>query len=134
MPICPECRQEFEPGVVICRDCRASLVDDLERAQDVEWLELVPLSPVANAVSGAMLLGALESQGLHPVLRSHAIPAYGEVLRDWNTKSWGTLLVPQEERTEARLVLEDFIETARDNAPASDEEADVRDEGDAQGT
>ena len=75
-------------------------------------------------MTAAMWKGALESQGLHPVVRSHAIPAYGEVLRDWTTRAWGTLLVPGDELAEARLVLEDFLATAAASAPVEDEETE----------
>jgi hypothetical protein len=87
-----------------------------------EWVELVAVRTVPNAVTAAMWKGALESQGLHPVVRSHAIPAYGEVLRDWTTRAWGTLLVPDDELDEARLVLEDFLATAETRAPGDDED------------
>ena len=75
-----------------------------------------------NGVTAAMWKGALESQGLHPVVRSHSIPAYGEVLRDWTTRAWGSLLVPDDELAEARLVLEDFLATAETRG--SDEDDD----------
>jgi hypothetical protein len=82
------------------------------KGADVEWIELAEVRPVPNAVIGALWKGALESQGLHPVVRSYAIPAYGDVLRDWTTRSWGTLLVPHEELEEAQSVLDDFLATA----------------------
>lgn len=131
MPICPECRTPYEPGVVLCRNCRVPLVDwadapppgagEGEDDEGLEWVELVEVSPVPNTVTAAMWKGALESQGLHPVVRSHSIPAYGEVLRDWTTRAWGTLLVPADELAEARLVLEDFLATAESSRPNDDE-------------
>jgi hypothetical protein len=113
MHYCPECGRAYEPAVVICRDCRVGLVDEPPQTGSAyEYVELVALHPVPNVTAGAMLAGALESQGLHPVLRSHALPAHGGVLSDWNTRSWGTLFVPHEELDEARLVLQDFLRTA----------------------
>jgi hypothetical protein len=79
-------------------------------------------------VTAAMWKGALESQGLHPVVRSHAIPAYGEVLRDWTTLAWGTLLVPADELGEARLVLEDFLATAATRARRGDDDDENEDD------
>ena len=136
MPICPECRTPYEPGVVVCRGCRVPLVDSADEPQllrpegdEAEWVSLSAVREVPNAVTAAMWKGALESQGLHPVVRSHAIPAYGGVLRDWTTRAWGTLLVPEDELAEARLVLEDFLSTAEtrggttaDDAAAGDDE------------
>ena len=142
MPICPECDTPYETGVVVCRRCRVPLVDSADPPSEaggepsLEWISLADVSPVPNAVTAAMWKGALESQGLHPVVRSHAIPAYGEVLRDWTTKAWGTLLVPDDELDEARLVLEDFLATARTRAnEAGDEgdDGDFADDGDETG-
>jgi len=134
MPICPECRTPFEPGVVACRNCRVPLVDSADPSAEaggepsLEWITLTDVSPVPNAVTAAMWKGALESQGLHPVVRSHAIPAYGEVLRDWTTRAWGTLLVPEDEIAEARMVLADFLATAETRGGATDEDGDVEED------
>ena len=132
MPLCPECRTSFDPGVVLCRNCRVPLVDAADAlppvredgGEGLEWVELAVVCTLPNAVTAAMWKGALDSQGLHPVVRSHAIPAYGEVLRDWTTRSWGTLLVPCDELAEARLVLEDFLATAETSTPGEDEESE----------
>ena len=126
MPFCPECRKSYEDGVVLCRDCRAPLVAELPREGQEDDL-FVDLRDVPDAVTGAMWQGALESQGVHAVIRSHALPAYGDVLRDWSTKAWGSLLVPREEFAEARAVMEDFLATAAEKAP----EADQAQEGEA---
>jgi hypothetical protein len=131
MPICPECRTPYEPGVVACRNCRVPLVDAADDPtpagageDSLEWISLAEVRPVPNAVTAAMWKGALESQGLHPVVRSHAIPAYGEVLRDWTTRAWGMLLVPEDELAEARLVLDDFLATAETRGPAGAEDGE----------
>lgn len=136
MPICPECRKSYEEGVVLCRDCRVPLVGSLAELAsahdeaDTELVSLVPLQrTVPNAVVGAMWRGALESQGLHPIVRSNTLPAYGEVLRDWSASAWGAILVPEEELTEAEAVLEDFIATAAQSGNLTDEETSSGDSG-----
>ncbi len=126
--MCPECRTAYDPAVVLCRSCRVPLVEpneippaEAESAGEREWVELVPIRAVPNSTAAALWKGALESQGLHPFIRSHSIPAYGEVLRDWTTSEWGMLLVPAEEEAESTLVLEDFLATAAASAPDEDE-------------
>jgi hypothetical protein len=118
MPFCPECRKSYEEGVVLCRDCRSELVAELAPDE----APFVPLRDVPDSVTGAMWQGALESQGIHAIVHSNALPAYGDVLRDWSTKAWGTLRVPRAEYDEAASVLEDFLATAAERAPAADEE------------
>src|SRR5882672_7071150 len=98
MPVCPECRRTWPEGVVLCRDCR------------------VPLRDVPDPVIAALWQGALESQGLHPVVHSRALPGYGQILQGWNSPAWGELLVPEDELEEASVVLADFIAAAA-NSP-----------------
>ena len=127
MPVCPDCHQTYPEGVVACRHCRVPLVDALgeTEAGDEAWVEMVPLRTVPNAVTGAMWRGALESQGIEAIVRSHALPAHGEVLHDWKTAAWGVLLVPSDVLEEARLVLDDFLATAREQGPALDEDTET---------
>lgn len=123
MLTCPECRATYDPGVVVCRVCRVPLVPAGELAgEGGTWVSLAEVCPVPNAVIAAMWKGALESQALHPVVRSHAIPVYGGVLRDWTTLGWGSLLVPEDELDEARLVMTDFLATAEASALGEDED------------
>jgi hypothetical protein len=120
VPFCPECHASYEPGVVLCRNCRVELVDVLAPAEDGD--PFVSLRDVPDAVTAAMWQGALESQGIHVVVHSNALPAYGQVLRDWSAQAWGTLRVPRAEYDEAAAVLADFLATAAEKAPAEDED------------
>lgn len=118
MPFCPDCRKSYEEGVVLCRDCRSSLVDELPPGDEGPF---VVLREVPDPVTAAMWRGALESQGVHAVVQSNALPAYGEVLRDWSAQAWGALMVPRDEFDEAKAVLEDFLATAAEKAPEPDQ-------------
>jgi len=142
MPVCPECNRTWPAGVVLCRDCRVALVEpgeagersitrgaDPDEVDDVdepgeggEWVSLVPLRDVPDAVIAALWQGALESQGLHPVVRSRTLPGYGQILQGWNSPAWGELLVPEDELAEAQVVLADFIAAAANSPLAEDEE------------
>ena len=139
MPVCPECHRTWPAGVVLCRDCRATLVEAGEQgaagagdrdesdesydSQDAgEWVSLVPLRDVPDPVIAALWQGALESQGLHPVVRSRTLPGYGQILQGWNSPAWGELLVPEDELAEAQVVLADFIAAAANSPLAEDEE------------
>jgi hypothetical protein len=125
MPFCPECRRSYETGVVLCRDCQSHLVDELPKAAGWDESGYVLLREVPDSVTAAMWLGALESQGLHPVVQSNALPAYGNVLRDWSAQTWGALVVPSSEYEEAQVVLDDFLSTAASKAPGEDEDPEA---------
>ena len=120
MPYCPECHASYEEGVVLCRNCRAALVEVLPPGESDD--PFVDLRDVPDAVTAAMWQGALESQGIHAVVHSNSLPGYGDVRRDWSTKAWGTLRVPREEYDEASAVLADFLDTAATKAPAPEED------------
>jgi hypothetical protein len=135
MPICPECRRAWPDGVVLCRDCRVALEDMLDDAHDDAHddvhdesgtggahVRLVPLRDVPDPVIAALWQGALESQGLHPVVHSRALPGYGQILQGWNSPAWGELLVPEDELEEAGVVLADFIAAAANSPLGEDEE------------
>ena len=125
MPFCPECRKSYETGVVLCRDCQSTLVDALPAAVGGDESGYVLLRDVPDAVTAAMWQGALESQGLHPVVQSHALPAYGSVMRDWSAQAWGALVIPNDEYEEAKSVLDDFLSTAESKAPGEDEDPEA---------
>ena len=120
MPFCPECRKEFEDGVVLCRDCRCDLVEALPPDSEGRFSAV---REVPDAVTAAMWVGALESQGLHPELHSRDLAGYGgAVMRDWGEHAWGVIVVPREEHDEAVAVLEDFLSTAESKGLAEDED------------
>jgi len=125
MPFCPECRRSYETGVVLCRDCQSSLVDELPKAAGWDESGYVLLREVPDSITAAMWLGALESQGVHAVVQSNALPAYGNVLRDWGAHMWGALVVPHDEYEEATSVLDDFLSTAESKAPGEDEDPEA---------
>ena len=125
MPFCPGCRKPYEAGVVLCRDCQSSLVEELPKAAGWDESGYVLLREVPDSITAAMWQGALESQGLHPVVQSNALPAYGNVLRDWSAQTWGALVVPNDEYEEATAVLNDFLLTAASKAPGEDEDPEA---------
>ena len=122
MAFCAICEREYPPEIVLCQKCGGELTEEPPTEEETEIVRLVPLTAVDGVVEGSMLLGALESQGLHPRLVNHILPAHGDVLRDWSTHHWGDIRVPEDEIEEARLVLEDFREAVRRFQPLNGED------------
>jgi hypothetical protein len=46
---CPQCRQEYRPGPVICPDCLVSLVDELSEEPNLEDLNLALVYQTSDA-------------------------------------------------------------------------------------
>lgn len=121
MAYCSDCRQEYDASIVLCQKCGGALIEKafIAPERDAEVIRMVSICPVEGLVEGSMLKGALESQGLHPRLSNHILPAHGEVMRDWSTHHWGDIRVPEDEVEEARLIVQDFREAIERMPPLS---------------
>ena len=107
MRYCPECGAQYEPAVAACPRCRVILTSDPPAQPHGGAPEVVHRVP--DAAAGALLCGVLEHQGIHTVLRSATLPAYGTVRRDWATSAWGEILVAPEDAAEARAMIADYL-------------------------
>lgn len=80
MPFCPNCRYEYKPEVWKCPECGARLVDKLpekESADDTEEgftqsKDFVPLRSLPSGVHAQMLQEALESEGIHSIIKQNS--------------------------------------------------------------
>jgi hypothetical protein len=86
--------------------------------------EPVVVQRVPDAAAGALLCGVLEHNGIEAVLRSTALPGYGNVPRDWNTTSWGEILVPRDAAGEARAVIADYLADIQQGGAVRDEDVE----------
>ena len=115
MPFCPKCRAEYVEGVEICSDCQVSLVQELPPKDEVDYLELVELQRVPDEVSGVMMKGILENNGISAVLRAAKIPWYNGIASTWSTYYWGQILVPKEELERSRKILDEYLGSLEDD-------------------
>jgi hypothetical protein len=120
---CPECGAGYGEAIVACPRCRVVLTDE----RPVEPGAPVVVHRVPDAAAGALLAGVLEHHGVHALLRSTALPGYGEVRRDWVTTAWGELLVPPAEADEAREIIAEYLSALERGGSVRDE--DVEEEG-----
>lgn len=72
MPICPKCRYEYKPDVLICPDCGEKLLESLadieiEKSPDDKWIPLVRLT---SSHLAEMLREALDAKDIPAVLSS----------------------------------------------------------------
>ncbi|HMN49972.1 MAG TPA: zinc-ribbon domain-containing protein [Ignavibacteriaceae bacterium] len=98
MPVCPNCRYEYEEGIKVCPDCGTPLVDNL--VED-EWI-VVYTSDKDYEIQ--MLKDELESAGITANILSqkdHNFPVTGDL-------AVIKLLVPSEDATAAAKFIDDF--------------------------
>ncbi len=117
MPYCPQCRYEYEVGVLVCPDCNRPLVDQLPpevtaaESPDDSW---VVVGKVASQVKAEMAREALDSSQVPSVVLSSTFGAYGRGL-DFqfgvgnSDASGNVIMVPREYREEALVVLEAIL-------------------------
>ena len=85
MPFCPDCKYEYEPGVTVCPDCGAALVDRLpEQPTDQEPVKYIFLRDVPSRLYAEMLKGALEEKEIPCFIKGDDI---GIMLGSYSTTS-----------------------------------------------
>lgn len=107
MALCPDCRYEYEPGITLCPDCGAPLVDALpEASRGPHENDYVLLTKVGEQEASS-LHSFLKSEGFHPIL---LLDQEGAVMRMYVGRSCfgAEIHVPKEELSEAKEALAAF--------------------------
>ncbi|HTY08994.1 MAG TPA: zinc-ribbon domain-containing protein [Candidatus Edwardsbacteria bacterium] len=102
MPFCPNCKTEYYPGVKVCADCDAALVDRLPPAAAGRDLATEPLQPICeidSAAEGARIVADLRRCGIDALVQGGQV----QVLRG--------------DAARAGAVIEKYL---RDDGPAAD--------------
>lgn len=131
MPYCPDCRYIYRPGVEVCPDCGAELVDEEEHDSDGdgavdtdeapgfirsllahpaldEEMDLVPVYRAQDSVMADLIHGVLASEGVDSAVHSQEATALRGVL-DPRATSWAVILVAEEDVVHAREVIAAYL-------------------------
>jgi len=84
MPVCPNCKYEYVPGITICPDCNTPLVDsaDLSKYSDLSEEDWVLVYTAFSEIEADMLKENLESAGISASVLSQkdsSFPAPGDL-------------------------------------------------------
>ncbi|MCU0364436.1 MAG: DUF2007 domain-containing protein [Ignavibacteriaceae bacterium] len=84
MPVCPNCKYEYVPGITICPDCDTPLVDsaDLSKYSDLSEEDWVLVYTAFSEIESDMLKENLESAGISASVLSQkdsSFPAPGDL-------------------------------------------------------
>lgn len=84
MPVCPNCKYEYVPGIAICPDCNTPLVDsmDLNNYTELSESDWVLVYTAFNEIEADMLKENLESAGIAASVlsqRDSSFPAPGNL-------------------------------------------------------
>lgn len=118
MAICPKCRYEYQPDVVVCPDCKESLVDSVSPAvqaaaisPDDSW---VVVGKLGSEYQSEMAKGSLDSGNIPSVILSSNFNAYGRGVGfagppGLSANDGIVVMVPREFKEEATLLLEGVL-------------------------
>lgn len=125
MAICPKCRYEYQPNVVICPDCQENLVENIAPpvqaaavSPDDSW---VVVGKLGSEYQSEMAKGSLDSGNIPSVILSSNFNAYGRGVGSASplvpSISDGiVVMVPREFKEAATLLLEGVL--GEDFSPA----------------
>lgn len=118
MAICPKCRYEYRPDVVVCPDCQETLVDSVAPpvqaaavSPDDSW---VVVGRVGNEYQSEMAKGSLDSGNIPSVILSSNFSTYGRGVGFASPLALSAndgivVMVPREFKEEATLLLEGVL-------------------------
>lgn len=115
MPFCPSCRTEYCPGVKICADCGASLVDHRpapDQPQEIDG-DLVAVFEAPDQLVAATIESMLLHEGINAVIRSRQMPMY-DGLALMQNPVWGTVLVLEQDAERAANMVDEYLRSTPD--------------------
>ena len=102
MPWCPDCRIEYDPGIAVCPDCGADIVDELPQIRIGPPPKVVYIA--STAAEAQIVEATLESAGIPAFVHPTSIAWPGESITDFDSPDL-EVLVPADRLIKAQAVL-----------------------------
>lgn len=122
MPWCPDCRLEYDPGIAVCPDCGADIVEELPEIRIGPPPEVV--FTAATAAEAKIVLATLESAGIPAFVQPATVVLPGESITDDESPDLD-VLVPVDRLTEAQAVLHEQLVDEEDLGRLADSSSDL---------
>lgn len=109
MPVCPQCRQEFESGVAQCTECRVPLVlgeNPRDAEPEASWAETVTVLTGPSELALLPAKSLLEENGILAIVENEALSTvYGGLMDLSLTRGGPALRVAREHAKRAGEIL-----------------------------
>lgn len=102
MPWCPDCRIEYDPGIITCADCDAFLVEELPEIRIGPPPEVVFVA--STAPEAQIVKATLEAAGIPAYVQATSVAWPGESITDTASPDL-RVLVEVDRLADARVVL-----------------------------
>ena len=122
MSFCPECSAEYTSNVLICADCQVELVLERPPEDTAEYVDWEVVQEIPNEFVGNLIQGVLEGEGIEAVVRPHEISALGGIRLE---SEWGEVLVHADQVQNAKMVVQDYLESLPADAIENSDEDSV---------
>src|ERR1041385_7351384 len=127
--ICPVCEAEYEPGITVCPDDNAKLVEKITNVQDNSEARFVSLHNLGSPAEAEMVNDILRQNGIRSMVKAGGADAFSPLL----SATWegAVILVDERDVDRAREVYKAFFGgdmTPLTGGPIEDELEDEEEE------
>jgi hypothetical protein len=105
--ICPVCEAEYEPGITVCPDDNAKLVEKITNVQDNSEARFVSLHNLGSPAEAEMVNDILRQNGIRSMVKAGGADAFSPLL----SATWegAVILVDERDVDRAREVYQSFF-------------------------
>src|SRR6476619_7405177 len=105
--ICPVCEADYEPGITVCPDDNAKLVEKLTNVHDSSEARFVALHNLGSPAEAEMVNDILKQNGIHSAVPSGSADAFSPLMSVMSPGA--TILVDERDFDRAQEIYASFF-------------------------